>query len=101
VETSLLRQRQIVPELYPVLGYVGVDWLIRNSSFSYLAGSWDELAFLGIGFILVARIAVYRLSPRFGAVFPAFLLYLAIMLGLFLFNSPDDPAGIEGLRVMV
>ena len=101
MEMNLLRQRQIVPELYPVLAYVGVDWLIRNSAFSYLAGSWDELAFLAIGFILLARIAVYHLSPRFGAVFPVFLLYLAIMVGLFLFNSPDDPAGVEGLRVMV
>ncbi len=101
LDLDSLRQRQWVPELYPVLGYVGADWLIRNSSLSFLAGSWDELAFVGIGLLLLGRIAYYQLTPRFGSVFPAFILYLAVMAGLFLFNSPDDPAGIEGLRVMV
>ena len=101
METDVSRSGQLVPELYPILAYVALDWLIRNSSLAYLAGSWDELAFLAIGGLLVLRIGYYHLQPRWGMVFPAFILYLAVMAGLFLYNSPEDAAGIEGLRVMI
>lgn len=91
----------VVPEMYPVMGYVVFDWAIRQSPFSFLSGVWDELAFVLIVGCWLLRVMLLRVKPNFRQWIVPVALYAAVMIFLALYNSPDNTVAIEGLRVMI
>lgn len=91
----------VVPELYPVMGYVVLDWAIRQSPLAFLSGVWDELAFVLIVGCWLLRVMLLRIKPDFRQWIVPVAMYSAVMIFLALYNSPDNTVAIEGLRVMI
>jgi hypothetical protein len=88
-------------ELYFIVLYVILDWFFRQVAFTSLQGIWDELLFITIVGIWIYRSAVEGLRPRGSSILLPILLYGALMLFLFLINSPNDVVALEGIRVML
>ncbi len=86
--------------LFLVAAYVVVDYLLRTySPFPFLTGLWDELLFLVMASIWLVRTGLQKLSPQGTRFLLPFILYLAVYCFLFLINSPEQAAAVEGLRV--
>ncbi|KUG04976.1 o-antigen polymerase [hydrocarbon metagenome] len=88
-------------ELYLVVLYVILDWFFRQVAFTSLQGIWDELLFIFIVGVWIYRIAVDRLRPEGSSMLLPIILYAAVMIFLFLINSPSNVVALEGARVMM
>ncbi len=88
-------------ELYLVVLYVILDWFFRQVAFTSLQGIWDELLFIFIVGVWLYRIAVDRLRPEGSGMLLPIVLYAAVMIFLFLINSPSNVVALEGARVML
>ncbi len=88
-------------ELYLVVLYVIMDWFFRQVAFTSLQGIWDELLFIFIVGIWIYRTALERLRPQGSSLLLPILVYGAVMVCLFLINSPNDVVALEGIRVML
>ncbi len=88
-------------ELYLVVLYVILDWVFRQVAFTSLQGIWDELLFIFIVGVWMYRIAVDRLRPQGSSMLLPIILYGAVMIVLFLINSPSNVVALEGTRVML
>ena len=91
----------VVPELYPVMGYVILDWAIRQSPLAFLSGAWDELAFVLIVGCWLVRVMLLRIKPDFKQWLVPVALYASVMIFIAMYNAPDKVVALAGLRVMI
>ncbi|MBR6401113.1 MAG: O-antigen ligase family protein [Firmicutes bacterium] len=89
--------------LYILSAYAVIDFVLRNYVPAF-AGMWDEAYFLGLVLLCVWKWAAHRHDCR-GMVYSPMdmpiLGFMAVMVFVFLVNSPDPKISLEGLRVVV
>lgn len=89
--------------LYILAGYSVVDYVLRTFV-SSLAGIWDEAFFLGLVCLCLWKWCVYNRDCK-GVVFSPMDMpvigFIAVMIFVFLVNSPDPKISLEGLRVVI
>lgn len=87
--------------LWLVISYVLVDYVLRNSPIYFLAGVWDELAFIGITGLWIGKMAWekrarFDITPLDWSIF----IFLAVSVFLLFRKSPDMSIALEGWRAV-
>jgi len=87
--------------LYIVTAYVLVDYCLRMSRVSFMAGLWDEILFLLIVVNWMVLIGVKGIRPRAGGILIPLMIFYAVVFFVFLIRSPELDVALMELRALV
>lgn len=87
---------------YALALYPFIDYALRTAMPS-VAGIWDELLFVAMFMVWIYKYIRYRKEESFkvSPIDLPIIIFLAIMIIMFVINSPDHRIGLEGLRAVV